>query len=45
MSDIQGTAFITTKKGFCYLTIKIGRRNANLMKVRQYKAQRARRRP
>ena len=26
MSDITGNAFITTKKGFCYLTIKIGRR-------------------
>jgi hypothetical protein len=36
MSDIQGNAFITTKKGFCYLTIKIGRRNATMMRVRKY---------
>ena len=37
MADIHGNAFITTKKGTCYLTIKIGRRNADLMKIRQYK--------
>ena len=37
MSDIHGNAFITTRKGTCYLTIKIGRRNADLMKIRQYK--------
>lgn len=37
MSDIAGNAFITTRKGFCYLTIKIGRRNHHMMKIRQYK--------
>jgi len=37
MTDIHGNAFITTRKGTCYLTIKIGRRNADLMKIRQYK--------
>ena len=37
MADIHGNAFITTRKGTCYLTIKIGRRNADLMKIRQYK--------
>ena len=36
MSDITGNAFITTRKGFCYLTIKIGRQNHHMMKVRQY---------
>jgi len=36
MSDITGNAFITTKKGTCYLTIKLDGRNANLMKIRQY---------
>ena len=37
MSDITGNAFITTRKGFCYLTIKISGRNYHMMKVRQYK--------
>jgi hypothetical protein len=37
MSDITGNAFITTRKGFYYLTIKIGRENHHMMKVRQYK--------
>ena len=37
MADIHGNAFITTRKGTCYLTIKINRRNADLMKIRQYK--------
>ena len=36
MSDIQGTAFITTKKGFCYLTIKDDRRNFQMMRIRNY---------
>jgi hypothetical protein len=30
------TAFISTKKGFCYLTSKIGRRNYPLMRIRNY---------
>lgn len=37
MNEIVGNAFITARKGTCYLTIKIGRRNADLMKIRQYK--------
>lgn len=37
MADIHGNAFVTTRKGTCYLTIKIDRRNAELMKIRQYK--------
>ena len=37
MSEIVGNAFITARKGTCYLSIKIGRRNADLMKIRQYK--------
>ena len=37
MSDITGNAFITTKKGTCYLTLKLDGRNATLMKIRQYK--------
>ena len=36
MSNQQGTAFITTRKGFCYLTIKCGRQNAHIMRIRQY---------
>lgn len=37
MSDIKANAFITARKGTCYLTIKINRRNSDLMKIRQYK--------
>ncbi len=36
MSDATGSAFVTSRKGGCYLTIKIGRRNFDLMKIRQY---------
>ena len=36
MKSKQGSAFITTRKGFCYLTIKIGRRNFNIMRIRKY---------
>jgi hypothetical protein len=32
----QSTAFITARKGFCYLTVKIGRKNFNLMRIRNY---------
>lgn len=32
----QGSAFITTRKGFCYLTVKIGRSNFNIMRIRKY---------
>jgi hypothetical protein len=36
MADKQYSAFITARKGFCYLTIKIGRRNFDLMRIRSY---------
>lgn len=28
--------FITTKKGFCYLTVKVGRSNFNIKRIRNY---------
>ena len=34
MSHRQGTAFVMSRKGFCYLTIKIARRNYDIMKIR-----------
>jgi hypothetical protein len=34
MSLRQGTAFVTTKKGCCYLTMKIGRKNFPIMRIR-----------
>lgn len=37
MSEITGNAFVTTRKGTCYLTIKRRGRNSDLMKVLQYK--------
>jgi hypothetical protein len=36
MGDKQGSAFITTRKGFCYLTIKCGRHNFHVMRIRAY---------
>ena len=36
MGDKQYSAFVTARKGFCYLTIKIGRRNFDLMRIRSY---------
>ena len=36
MKSKQSSAFITTKKGFCYLTIKIGRNNFNIKRIRAY---------
>lgn len=36
MGAKQGVAFITTRKGFCYLTIKHNRRNFPIMRVRKY---------
>jgi hypothetical protein len=36
MGSKQGSAFITTRKGFCYLTIKCGRRNFHVMRIRAY---------
>ena len=32
----RSRAFITTRKGVCYLTIKIGRGNFSLMRIRNY---------
>jgi hypothetical protein len=32
----QGAAFVTSKKGVCYLTIKIGRHHVPLMRIYQY---------
>ena len=32
----QSRAFITTKKGVCYLTVKVGRRHSPLMRIRHY---------
>jgi hypothetical protein len=32
----QGRAFITTKKGVCYLTVKVGRHYCPLMRIRNY---------
>lgn len=32
----QGTALVTSKKGVCYLTIKIGRENCSIMRIRNY---------
>jgi hypothetical protein len=36
MSQAKSNAFVTSRKGFCYLTVKIGRENFDLMRIRQY---------
>ena len=36
MERQQRSAFITSRKGFCYLTVKIGRQNFHLMRIRNY---------
>ena len=36
MADKQLTAFVTTRKGTCYLTVKIGRQNFHIMRIRNY---------
>jgi hypothetical protein len=36
MADKKGSAFITTQKGFCYLTVKCGRKNFHVMRIRNY---------
>jgi len=36
MAQKQSSAFITTKKGTCYLTVKIGRRNYPIMRIYKY---------
>ena len=30
------SAFVTTRKGFCYLTVKVGRSNYNIMRISNY---------
>jgi hypothetical protein len=36
MAQKQSSAFITTKKGTCYLTVKMGRRNYPIMRIYKY---------
>lgn len=36
MKRKQSCAFITTRKGFCYLTVKVGRSHFNIMRIRHY---------
>jgi hypothetical protein len=37
MERKRSNAFITARKGFCYLTIKYARRNHDMMRIRNYK--------
>ncbi len=37
MERKQSSAFITARKGFCYLTIRYGGRNFEMMRIRSYK--------
>jgi hypothetical protein len=32
----QPAAFVTARKGFCYLTMKYGRRHFHMMRIRNY---------
>lgn len=36
MAGKQGGAFVTARKGFCYLTVKVGRRKFDMMRIRKY---------
>jgi hypothetical protein len=36
MAGKQGGAFVTARKGFCSLTIKVGCRNFDMMRIRKY---------
>ena len=36
MTPKQPAAFVTARKGFCYLTIKYGRSNFDIMRIRNY---------
>jgi hypothetical protein len=36
MSPRQDTAFVTTRKGCCYLTVKVGKKNFPIMRIRNY---------
>ena len=37
MERKRSNAFITARKGFCYLTVKYARRNHEMMRIRNYK--------
>jgi hypothetical protein len=37
MQRKRSNAFITARKGFCYLTIKYARRNHEMMRIRNYR--------
>ena len=37
MERKRSNAFITARKGFCYLTIKYARRNHEMMRIRNYR--------
>ena len=36
MAGKQGSAFVTARKGFCYLTLRVSRRNFDMMRIRKY---------
>jgi hypothetical protein len=36
MESLQGNAFVTTKKGTCYLTLKCGRQNFQISRIYSY---------
>jgi len=36
MAGKQGDAFVTARNGFCYLTLKVGCRNFDMMRIRKY---------
>jgi hypothetical protein len=36
MAPKQRTAFITARKGFCYVTLKIGGQNFHILRIRKY---------
>jgi hypothetical protein len=36
MNPKQSSVFVTSKKGFCYLTVKIGGYNCNIKRIRSY---------
>lgn len=37
MAGKQSSAFVTARKGFCYLTIRYGGRNFEMVRIRIYK--------
>jgi hypothetical protein len=36
MADTRHAAFVTARKGICYLTVRIGRRNVHIMRIYHY---------